>query len=202
MSTAPYERHPLGLPPGSVRAILAIVIALMWWTYLVYPPPDVKVPPYLYCLAILVFVFFAAHRNTIAPEGTKHHSPLYLPRGTFRILIVVGTIGVLAWAFYSNQEAVLNRLRPTEKQMEGWPDLTLSLVGGFVLGWLFGNGPWRKTAWYQDVQAWLSIVAVLALMGTVIYDLVIQGKKEHSPDMLIWDCVLVGILSLYYGARS
>src|SRR5262245_23869097 len=99
MSTLTYERNPLGLPAGSVRAITTIAIVLMFWAYLVYPPPEVKVPSYLYCLTILVFVFFAAHRNTIAPEGTKHHSPLYLPKGTIRTLIIVGTVAVLGWQF-------------------------------------------------------------------------------------------------------
>lgn len=202
MSSITYERNPLGLPRGSVRAILSLVITAMFLAYLVYTPADgkiLKVPTYLYCVSIMVFVFFASHRSTINPDGTKEPSPLYLPRGTLRLTILGGTVGIVVWQLIVNREATLSKLTPTAEQMEVWPYLTLSLVGGFAVGWLFSHGPWRKSPWYQDLQAWLSLVAMGVLLIHLLLDLI---AKAHNPDWQIWDCVLVGILALYYGARS
>jgi hypothetical protein len=204
MSVAPVERNPLGLPRGSVRAILAIVITLMFWAYLVYTPASgtiIKVPSYMYCLAILVFVFFAAHRSTIGPDAAHAHSPLYLPRATLRFAILGGTIAITVWQLIVNPDVLLNKLTPTDDQMKGWPYLIFSLIGGFTVGWLFSHGPWKKSAWYQDLQAWLSLVALTFMLVNLFIDLIAKAAA-HSSDFLLWDCVVIAILSLYYGARS
>lgn len=199
-----YERHPLGLPRGSVRAILSIVITLSLWAYLVFNPADgsiLRVPSYLYCLTILIYVFFAAHRVTIGPTAPGQHAPLYLPRGTLRFLILGGTIAILIWQFLVDPQRILTKLTPTGEMMHGWPYLSLSLMGGFTVGWLFSHGPWRNSPWYQDLQAWLSLVAMCVLFVNLFIDLIAK-TQAHSPDWLYWDCVIIAILSLYYGARS
>jgi hypothetical protein len=197
-----YERHPLGLPPGSVRAILSLAITLMFWVYLVYPPPEVKVPSYLYFLTVLVFIFFAAHRASIGPSATHQASPLYLPRGTLRLIILVGTIALVIWQLIVNSPLVLFRLTPDKDQLDSWPYLAFTMVGGFTVGWLFSHGPWKRSPWYQDMQAWLSMVAMIAMLAIALYDLIIKPQHAHSPEMLVWDCVIVGILSVYFGSRS
>src|SRR6476646_7082390 len=86
-----FVRHPLGLPPGSVRAVLALMIAGMVWLLLALPDefPE-KVPLFLYVLLALVFLFFGSHGHTIGRHLTGH-SPLYLPRGVLRATLLIVT---------------------------------------------------------------------------------------------------------------
>src|SRR4051812_11734911 len=108
MSTIPSSpgapvRHPLGLPAGSVRAALVLQIALLFWLIVLYPQeklvnPQEKllhVPLYLYFLLGLVLAFFTAHGHTIAPAGAGEPSPWHLPRGVFRVLILLVTVAVV-----------------------------------------------------------------------------------------------------------
>src|SRR5262245_7370799 len=82
-------RHPLGLPPGSVRALLSLIICGLFWVLILLPPEKaVPIPVFLYFLLSLILVFFVAHGSTIGRASGSLRSPWHLPRGTFRVLIV------------------------------------------------------------------------------------------------------------------
>src|SRR4051812_9424225 len=103
MSTVPsgYVRHPLGLPPGSVRATLALMITGLFLLILALPASRaIEVPLFLYFLLSLLLVFVTAHGKTISVAGAPH--PFNLPRATFRLLIVLGIIAVVGWRASSN----------------------------------------------------------------------------------------------------
>ena len=75
MPPPPVYRHPLGLPAGSVRATLALIIVGLFWLLLVIQPDKpVQVPLYLYFLMGLVLHFFGSHGGTIAPAGGRAFS--------------------------------------------------------------------------------------------------------------------------------
>src|ERR1700736_4109165 len=86
------QRQPLGLPAGSVRAILTFIILALIWTLMLLPKDKVKdIPLYLFYLMFLSLgSFFAAHGRSIAGPLTGTRSPLYLPRGSLRFLIILG----------------------------------------------------------------------------------------------------------------
>src|SRR5262245_10900741 len=100
MSTAPAEtpRHALGMPAGSVRALLAFgVLGYLW--ILVLPISDRGKPPitaqpnaghaFLFLQLLIVMIlahFFAAHGRTIGGVVSRR-SPLALPRGSVRFLL-------------------------------------------------------------------------------------------------------------------
>src|SRR5262245_66574110 len=79
-------RQPLGLPAGSVRALLALMVMGMIWTLMLLPEEQhVKIPLYLFYLMFLILGhYFAAHGHTIRGPKTGPASPLHLPRGTIR----------------------------------------------------------------------------------------------------------------------
>src|SRR5690348_17062374 len=115
---APVPRHPLGLPQGSVRAVLSLTIVGLFWLLLLLPADiDVKIPPYLYFLLGLILLFFASHGHSIAPQGTTHRSPLGLPRGSIRGIILIGTVAVVAWCIHSDRELLIARLTPSAPQL-------------------------------------------------------------------------------------
>jgi len=97
-------KPPLGLPTGSVRAILALLLAgTLWYTILRGIPPEAI----LVESALLVVAFYFGVRSTspvtplsklaAAPEAPKARQPLYLPRGFVRTILAVGFLGVIAY---------------------------------------------------------------------------------------------------------
>jgi hypothetical protein len=196
---SPPERHPLGLPPGSIRAILSLGIAGAFWLYLSLPQ-DLHVPLYLHFLAFVLMLFFVSHGRTIGrPE---HRSPWHLPKGTFRFLIIGGTVAVLIWQYMHDPQEMVRRLRPTEKELDSWALLFAGTMGGFFVGWLLAHGPWRRAPAFQDILAWIAVVALLMMLGEVLWKCFIDPKKEFVSERPIWETALVAVISFYYGSRS
>jgi hypothetical protein len=197
----PLYRHPLGLPAGSVRAALVLMIVGLFWFLLLLPEDKVtEVPLYLYVLLGLVLLFFVSHGKTIG-HTVDHRSPLHLPRGTLRWLIVLGTIAVVAWQYESNPDLLEKRLTPTEKQLFQWPFLLLSLAGGFVVGWVAQLGTWRNSPWFQDIQAWISLLAMLGLTADGLLRIIYSSMGEYA-NLPTWECILTAIVACYFGVRS
>ncbi len=199
----PVARHPLGLPPGSVRAVMSLTLVGLFWLLLLMPPDkDVQVPLYLYFLLGLVFVFFVSHGHSIAPQGTTHRSPLGLPKGSIRGIIFVGTVAVVGWCYHSNRELLLTRLTPAPDQLGQWPNLLLALVGGFFLGWIIRLGPWKNVYWFQDIQAWLSLLAMAGIGVEILIRLFINPHMERDFNAPLWEQIVVAVVAFYFGVRS
>jgi hypothetical protein len=201
MSTAPValERAPLGLPPGSVRALLSVGIAAAFWLYLSHPKVD-HVPLYLQFLALSVLLFFASHGRTI---GRPHdHSPWYLPKGTFRVLLIAGTIGVIVWQYLQDPKEMMKRMRPYDTELDYWTSLFAGTIGGFCLGWLSSRGPWRNTAAYQDLVAWVAVIAMFLLVGEAMWKIFIDPARTIIEERTIWETILLTVVSCYFGTRS
>src|SRR5207248_4431468 len=90
-----------------------MLLGTIWTLILIAPEDVVQIPLYLYYLMFLVLGhFFAAHGRSIAGPHTSSASPLYLPRGSLRTLIVLGFAAVLGWRYYTNR--VVLQLEPSE----------------------------------------------------------------------------------------
>src|SRR5262245_26158419 len=87
--------HALGLPAGSVRALLAIMIFATTWGLLLLRPTQ-EVPDFLGDLLFIIMGHYFAVRNRATPEREHGPPPLYLPRGSVRSLLVVGCVAVAA----------------------------------------------------------------------------------------------------------
>jgi hypothetical protein len=192
------ERHPLGLPAGSIRAILSIGIAAAFLVYLGHPKAS-HVPLYLHFLTFGLFLFFASHGRTI---GTGSHSPLYLPKGTLRFVIVGGIIGVVGWLLYQDPQEVIKRMRPQDAELDAWALLFASSIGGFFAGWLLARGPWRSAPAFQDVLAWIALVALLMMVGEALWKVFVDPHGIKIPNRTMWESILIGTVSLYFGTRS
>jgi hypothetical protein len=213
--TAPvaYARQPLGLPAGSVRAVLTLIILGLVWGLMLLPEDRVKgVPLYLFYLMFLVLGhFFAAHGHSIRGPRTGPASPLHLPRGSLRTLAILGFLGVLGWRFYQHPDdwdAVFRLQQPIVDQ----PYLPLVLVGAFFLGVFLSrslgrlvSGPEGEPPWLQDLRAWLALLATFGLAVEVIIQLIINPSlpPDRQPISLpIWQTGLAAVVAFYFGARS
>jgi len=203
MAEPQYHRHPLGLPAGSVRATLSLFVAGLFWTLLFIPDEkQIPIPLFLYFLSALILLFFFAHGKSIGTPGGR--SPWGLPRGTFRFILVAGTAAVFGIYYYQHHELPFAKLVPQPAQLSQWPNLLISLVAGLGFGWLVGRGPWRNSYAFQDIQAWVSLLAMLGLTAEIIIVLFINPtlKEETKLDLSVWECILTGIVAWYFGARS
>jgi hypothetical protein len=204
----PLPRHALGLPAGSVRALLALaVLGLLWALALT---TEEKLPPlYLYLESLMVLIlahYFAAHGSSIAGQPKARH-PLFLPRGSVRFLLVAGITGLVVWYGIHWEK------QPSVSEFPFY--LPLVLLGGFLGGYLLtyavralsgGQLPY----WFQDLEAWLALLCMLGLgLGYAIYLFILPSLDADSvfrtriPELAqLADPILVGGISFYFGARS
>lgn len=192
------DRHPLGLPAGSIRAILSIGIAGAFLTYLCHPKSD-HVPLYIQLMTFGLFLFFASHGRSIGVSG---HSPLYMPRGTLRFLLVAVIVGVVAWQCWLDLPGVIARMKPSEPEMQHWALLFACTAGGFFIGWLLARGPWRTIPAFQDFLAWAAIVALLMVLFETLWKGFIDPKAELVTNRYTWEAILLGVVSFYFGSRA
>lgn len=197
-------RHPLGLPAGSIRAALSMFIAGLFWTLLLLPAErQITIPLFLYFLTAMILLFFFSHGRSVGAEDDR--SPWGMPRGTFRFLIIAGTAAVFGFHYYLYQSLPLDKLVPKPEQLGQWRNLLIALGAGLGSGWLIGRGPWRRTAVFQDVQAWVSLLAMLGLTAEIVIVLFINPNFQNQDlklDLSTWECILTGIVAWYFGARS
>jgi hypothetical protein len=203
------RRHPLGLPAGSVRAILSLIILGLIWALVIL---DVQDPPiYLYYLMFLALGhFFAAHGKTIAGAGSGEPSPLNLPRGVIRTVLLLGFVGVFAWRYYRDRD--LNQLLDLRNPALDQPYLPFVLVGSFFLGIVvarlvrLGRGSAATPPyWFQDILAWISLLAMIGLAAEVVMLVIINPSlpPDRQPISLPnWQMALAAIISFYFGVRS
>jgi hypothetical protein len=201
-----YRRHALGLPAGSIRALLALMVLGVLWLLALYAPTEQGEVPldfiYLQYVMILILAhFFAAHGNTIG-KNVSEHSPLGLPGGSVRFLLLAGYIGLIVWL-------VMNK-RTFERAAEGTLFLPLVLVSGFFVGFvvtklvLFTSPSGQLPFWFQDVQAWFALLAVFGLAIITMIHLFILPNIQESLRFgtTTIEIIVAAVVGFYFGARS
>ena len=112
MSNVPSSlppRHALGLPAGSVRALLALSVLGLLWLLALQPMfaqgktlGEIQLPTVFMDLQILMVLilahFFSAHGHTIRASA-EQKSPLGLPRGSVRFLLLAGYLGLAIYLY-------------------------------------------------------------------------------------------------------
>jgi hypothetical protein len=200
-----YPRHALGLPAGSVRALLALGVLGLLWYMAFTSQASAKLPTefvYLQMLMTLVLAsFFASHGGTIGKHVSKS-SPLGLPGGTMRVLLLAGYAG-LTYFLFAHRENV-----DFEAEINVHVVHFLALIlSGFFLGHVltilvraFAGG--TIPFWYQDLQAWLAIVSLLGLAFLFVAHIINLNVRPDQQIGSVINVILAGIVAFYFGARS
>jgi hypothetical protein len=186
------KQNALGLPSGSVRAILAIIVfgGICWW---LSTKPNEQVPNTFSNLLFIIMGHYFAVRHD---HGIKTYSPppLWLPKGSVRSLLFIMFAFTTIWLIYHNQ-FYSNKLTQSA--------VTLILVIGFLLGVVKSYIFTKTNKLMEDVRAIVSIVAGIGLLALTfgaykihndsIKDFLIQFKTED---------VLAAIVGFYFGTKS
>jgi hypothetical protein len=200
--------HALGLPSGSIRALLAILVfGTVWALLLVEPSADI--PDYLRDLLFIVMghYFAARHRASEAPEPGP--PPLFLPRGSVRFLLIAGSIAVAVLLFRRGQLTSLEQNKGV---------VTLLLVGGFLLGvamnavaaWWKERGH-RTPRIVEDLRAIVSLAAAGLLIFLVLNPLLLLVPPIRIDELIPAgihlghlgpEQVLAAVVGFYFGSRS
>jgi hypothetical protein len=204
-------RHALGLPAGSVRGFLAFgVLGLLWLLTLSpvlghKPLAEAKLPTvfvYLQILMVLILAsFFAAHGATIGPRVSEG-SPLGLPRGTVRGLLLFGYLGLAAYLYHTG-------LKFEFGETSDFIRLLLLVLSCFLLAHVL-TGVVRALSggilppWFQDIQAWVAILAMFALGILLLIQLFINPSlpEDKKLDLPLLDAILAALVAFYFGARA
>jgi hypothetical protein len=196
-------RHALGLPAGSIRALLAFLVLGVLWL-LAWKTEGDKLPlswVYLqYVMILIIAHYFASHGSTIA-GGDSTRSPLGLPSGSVRLLLLLGYGGLVVWLLYNRREFEIKEPAPLL--------LPAILLGAFFLGYLVNRGVrgvsgGRAPYWYQDMEAWIALLATIGMAVIVIIRVFIDPgllPEERFP-LTTLETIVAGIVGFYFGARS
>ena len=202
------SQHALGLPSGSIRALLAVAIFATTWSLLVLRPAQ-EVPDYLRDLLFIIMGHYFASRHRAALSDDAGPPPLYLPHGSIRALLVIGCVAV----------GVILYRRGQLTDLEGNPGVvTLILIGGFLLGVVLNAGhTWWKDRGHkapriiEDLRALISMAAAMLLVLLVVnrlFHFVPEGRIDATFSNWIHlgrygpEHVLAAMLGFYFGSRS
>ena len=200
--------HAFGLPEGSVRAVLAVAIFATIWALLVRHPRQ-EVPDYLRDLLFIIMGHYFASRRRSSTEPPNGPGPLFLPRGTIRLVLFAGFLAVGVLLFRGGH---------FHDPMNNPGVVTLMLVAGFLLGVVVAKlGDWwvdrghRVPRWVEDSRALFALLAAALLILLVWnrFELILVPRNPGVPNP--WDLrlgpygtehILSAIVGFYFGSRS
>jgi hypothetical protein len=184
---------------------MALIVFGTIWALLVLRP-DREVPEYLRDVLFIVLGHYFAVRSRATADAEAGPPPLFLPRGSVRLLLIGGFV-VVAFLLH-RQERLF--------QIEQNPAVaTLLLVFGFLLGvvvkqvgaWWTGRG--RTTPRIlEDLRALVSLSAAV-LLALVVWDQLLPGSQHWGLSEIKLGLgrlgpphILAAIVGFYFGARS
>lgn len=200
MATAPaaqqQEFHTFGLPPGTVRGILSVLICSYFWILLMFPAEStIRAPLGHFFLLTLVFLAFASH-----PFQDKQH---FLP-WLMKLLFVGGSFAAVALAIYNNPDLAAQRLTPAREDVEQWPALLGCLAGGFAVALFLRFVLGRHSPLFITLRAWVGTIAILLLLGETVFQYLIAPNMEPVSQnaLKVWEGMLIASVAAYFGARA
>jgi hypothetical protein len=209
LRAARVRRHALGLPAGSIRALLSLLVVGLICVLMLLSPLNnrvIAIPPYLiYLVFIALGHFYAAHGHSIARPDVDEASPLYLPRGFVRLFILGLLVATITWEFWKDAEGFKDQLVASMKELPDQPYLPIVLLGGFFLGIIIHMlvGRERRTYWFEDFEAWVALLAVLGLFIDAMIYLVINPTLKDDPlSSSGLQAFVAALVAFYFGARS
>lgn len=193
---APTESQPYGLPMGTVRGFLSVLICSFFWILLMFPADStIRAPLGHFFLLTLVFLAFASH-----PFHEKQHLLPWL----MKLLFVGGSVAAVAFAIYRDPHTAAVRLTPAADDVVQWPALLGCLAGGFGVALFLRFVLGRHSHMFLTLRAWVGVIAILLLLGETVFQyLIVPNIEPVSQNALkVWEGMLIAAVAAYFGARA
>jgi hypothetical protein len=195
----PTHWPPLGLPTGSIRAILTlIVVGVVTHAIVTEQQLDVL---WTETLLIALAHYFTSRRfvalspdviKRLQAEGVldRESNPLFLPRNSIRIILVAIFAGLAWWLYHEGRLFKSHELT------------VLLIVAAYVLGamvrgvsgWLSSKTGHRPSSRWGDMRA-------LMVLGAVVFAALTEVLPTLSDVPPIVDRVGLSLLLFYFGSR-
>ena len=196
---ARYEYQTFGLPTGTVRGALSVMICSFFWILLLTPwDPPMKAPLGHFFLLTLVFLAFASHPIQEIRESA------FLP-WVMRLIFVGGSVAVVFYVGIKHPGRLGEQLTPSADQISQWPVLLGCLGGGFGVALFLRSVLGRDSVIFQSIRAWIGVLAFLLLLGETVFQFAIlpnMSDKPGSGAMQVWEGLLIAVTAGYFGSRA
>jgi hypothetical protein len=200
---SPKTWPPLGMPTGSVRALLTLIIVAVVITQLAQGRDFHVEHDLLWVETLLIALahYFTSRRYVSLPPEVRRQleddgviererQPLFLPRNSIRLLIV-GAFGWLAWYLYVNPPL-----------QEHHAASLLGMMAAFLLGtvvrsvnlWWNRRRPRTSSGTWGDLKA---LAVLIALVAVAVPEFL--GSPEALPP--VFHQVALGMTLFYFGSR-
>lgn len=196
---APHEYPTFGLPAGSIRGILSVLICSFFWIVLLLPADKpVTAPLGHFFLLTLVFMAFASHPL----QGARTHLLPWL----MRLIFVGGSFAAVGFAVWHDPHLAAQRLTPDAAEISAWPVLLACLASGFALALFLRFVLGRHSNMFIVLRAWVGTVAMLLLFVETILQFLVLPTIDKTPATLeglkAWEGVLIAVVAAYFGSRT
>ena len=195
------NQHPFGLPLGTVRAFMAVLILANFWTVLLWPGAVAKPMLGHFFMLPLVLYSFTLSRDPRPENFYRRILPFFL-----RLLLILGTGAVIAFVVSNGVENYRERLTPdftefSEYWMPFAASLGIGLMAGITLNALLGP----SGELFRTIRAWLSVVSMVMLSIELAMFLIhlrsTSGDLGFLTFLRNYQIVQIGIVSAYFGTR-
>lgn len=193
------SRPPLGLPNGSVRALLTLLVVAVVIVE-VCRQREVEAL-WIETLMIALAHYFTSRRFiNLSPEVIRRleaeghveieSNPLFLPRHSIRAIILLAFVGLAVYLYRENQLFQFHALS------------ILGVVAAYLLGilvqtltaWWFKGRPSKAIRGWQDLKAVVVLVVLFYTAGAYLAD-----RPDLVPHQL--RNATLGLVLFYFGSR-
>jgi Kef-type K+ transport system membrane component KefB len=195
----PSNRPPLGLPSGSVRAYLTLLVLAVIVVEVVRGHPLALV--WSETLMIVLAHYFTSRRLIDLPaevmrrlqaEGhvDREANPLFMPRHSIRTIIVLTFVGLAAYLYHAGrirEPEALSILVTVFAYMIG-------VVGRSMWTWWTRNRKVSRAGWWDDAKAVVVMIALVITAAAYLID-----RPELLPKPL--NVATLGLVLFYFGSR-
>ncbi len=191
-------KHPFGLPMGSVRGFMSLLICGFFWLVLLWPNDQVAKP----LLGHFVMLFLVLLAFATSPRAAEKGESNFLP-WLMRVLFIGGSALVIAYSLVRTPELIASRLTPDVNELKTWWTTFIAVLFlGFLCGVLVQNVLGRKSPIFLTLRSWLSVVGMVMLVLELVLLMAFTSMDNKPDDFLrYWQVVEVAIVSAYFGTR-
>jgi hypothetical protein len=199
------EQYAFGLPAGSIRALLALAV-IGTAASLTAMQPKVEIDPAFRDLSFLILGGYFAHRRTAHEPEQTGPSPLFLPRGTVRLLLSLAILAVIA-LMVRHHEPLKPRNNPALYPVIVMIGFLFGVLSRLYTGWLLRHGRRPKRIW-ADLRASIAILAAALLVLFAWNDAYqfLPVSRESGPTFPLTNegirHTLAAIVAFYFGSRA